>query len=98
MRTQQERQLDAINAVRPYHVTSIGGMCPTQAEGTLPDGRFFYFRARHGQWTLRVAEDPEAVYWDALPLASGDDATNGFMDFGPVLAILDQHLPIEARP
>ena len=26
--------------------------CPTQIEGKVEDGRIFYFRARHGGWSL----------------------------------------------
>jgi hypothetical protein len=42
----------------------------TQAEGTLPDGRGFYFRAKHGAWDLEIAPasplgpPPARADWD----------------------------------
>jgi hypothetical protein len=47
-------------------ITSIGGYCPCQADGTM-DGFPFYFRARWDGWTLSVAapgEDPVRVFVD----------------------------------
>lgn len=35
--------------------------CPEQYEGTLVDGRFFYFRYRHGVASLAVGDTPESV-------------------------------------
>lgn len=95
-------RLRAINASRPYRVDSIGGACPTQAEGFTKDGRPFYFRARHGEWTLDVGEVgwPDYTNWpigDAWntgrEVAAGDDPTEGWMEPDDVLAILDAHLP-----
>ena len=65
-------------------IESIGGCCPCQAEGTM-NGYPFYFRARHGDWQLDVAEvggDPvEASIPDdpALYRAEGDDPWDGYM-------------------
>ena len=85
-----------------YSVRSIGGACPTQAEGRTVGDRPYYFRARHGDWTLEVGEpDFPTDYcswpatrhdWDAYLIAQGDDPSNGFMDDAEVLAILDEHL------
>jgi len=49
-------------AVRPVGavvITSLGGNCPVQAEGTV-DGEPFYFRARGSRWSLSVGGDPVA--------------------------------------
>lgn len=74
-----------------YKIESIGGVCPTQAEGTLSDGKHFYFRARHGEWTLTVAEDRNDVYLGPV-MAIGDDPTFGSMSDKAVIAILDEYL------
>jgi hypothetical protein len=50
-------------------VQQIGGMCPTQGQGTV-DGLPWYYRSRRGEWRLCVAEhsdgdpvDRSAVGW-----------------------------------
>ena len=75
-------------------VTSIGGMCPTQAEGTM-NGNPFYFRARHGDWTLTVVKPECDPVWldkkdDVLLFQEGDDPTNGWMDESEVRVILQK--------
>lgn len=35
-------------------ITSLGGSVPVQAEGTLPDGKVFYFHARYTSWLFSV--------------------------------------------
>ena len=88
----------AYNAPRSYTIESIGGACPTQADGRTGDDRPYYFRARHGTWTLRVGEPgwlTDFCEWparDTDPIASGVDLSKGFMDDEAVLAILDEHL------
>ena len=37
-------------------ITTLGGNCPVQAEGTV-DGAPFYFRARWGSWRLAIGEN-----------------------------------------
>jgi len=32
------------------------GLCPAQLDGFTSDGRPFYFRSRHGAWTLHAGE------------------------------------------
>lgn len=56
-------------------ITSCGGACPTQAMGEI-SGVPFYFRARHGFWTLGLGEDP--VSRAELEM-SGEDDTSGWM-------------------
>ena len=54
----------------PYAIeTTDFGMMPNQATGAL-DGKPFYWRARHGAWTLRVdgqiledCEEDGAGWW-----------------------------------
>lgn len=76
-----------LNEGRPYVIESIGGMCPTQAEGTWVDGQRFYFRARHGTYTLQVDPD-DAVGGEWI--AGGDDPTHGSMSPEEVVAVLDK--------
>ncbi len=72
-----------------------GGACPTQAEGTI-DGHPFYFRARHGVWSLLVAAttygDACAISWERPDLIAyteeGADPSYGYMGDADVLAIL----------
>lgn len=59
-------------------ITSIGGLCPVQAEGTI-NGVPFYFRARHQHWLLAIGgedpvDDPEWEYeehYSDVPSAAG---------------------------
>jgi hypothetical protein len=74
-----------------WEMDSCAGSVPTQAEGRFADGRPFYFRARHGTWTLDVGDpswpDDYSDWptprgygtWGDLEVASGDDPTGGFM-------------------
>lgn len=73
-------------AARGYVLESIGGVCPTQAEGVWVDGERFYFRARHGWWTLQVGPE-DAV--EGREIACGEDETRGAMSDAAVIAILD---------
>lgn len=69
-------------------VSEWGGACPFQAEGTI-NGKPFYFRARHGSWTLEVAEvGDDPVRNATLYYAEGDDETHGFMKQETAAALL----------
>ena len=63
-------------------IRTIGGACPCQADGTL-DGCPFYFRARHGTWTLTISRpgsdpvDPSSE--DEICFFKGADDQNGYM-------------------
>lgn len=86
-RRNHQQIIDDLNATRRYHIDSIGGMCPTQAEGEWIDGQKFYFRARHGEWLLRV--DPDDAVMGTV-IAGGDDPTHGSMSYDEVVAVLDE--------
>jgi hypothetical protein len=45
----------------PFNVQP-SGVCPVQAEGTLPTGEFYYFRARGSRWSLDVSAT-EKDWW-----------------------------------
>lgn len=85
-----------------FTITDIGGACPTQATGryTATD-QPFYFRARHGMWTLQVGEPgwlTDYCYWPAwidevAPIAQGDDPTHGWMETDDVVAIIAANVP-----
>lgn len=97
-----EERMARARAGRPYVIEELGGACPTQAIGRTESGRPYYFRARHGDWTLEVGEpDFPTDYvhwpsdrndWDAYLIAEGDDPSCGWMEDDEVLAILDKHL------
>lgn len=96
-----EVRLAKLQRGRPFTINSLGGACPTQADGRLRDGRPYYFRARHGSWTLDVGLDPSWPVrysrwpehdYDAVLVAQGADESGGWMEDDEVLAILDEHL------
>lgn len=93
-----KQQLAEINEGRTFVVDSIGGGCPTQADGRTSDDRPFYFRARHGEWALKLGNVGAPTCYVDWPddgktlVAEGDDPSGGFMDVDDVLAILDTHL------
>jgi hypothetical protein len=78
------------------------GSCPAQLEGITNDGRPFYFRSRHGAWTLHVGECgwvPNILGWPEY----GNDqiATHGIGDMEDPDAIdelVTQHLGSGRRP
>ena len=87
-------------------IESVGGYCPCQAEGTM-NGNPFYFRARHGYWTLCVVEpgsDPVCWMGDSPPVlyeAAGTDEDMGYMEPGTASALLRAHYGIfsaKAKP
>jgi hypothetical protein len=68
------------HSMTPIVISSIGGQCPCQAEGTFY-GNPFYFRARCGDWTIEVAhpgDDP--VCNPSLFYMEGPDPEDGFME------------------
>lgn len=77
---------------QPFTVTQIGGKCPCQAEGVFY-GFPFYFRARHGSWTLDVVLPGDDPVCAAGPVyhADGDDPEEGWMEPWTALAILAEH-------
>jgi hypothetical protein len=102
-RTAHDERMARIRAGRNYTIEELGGACPTQAQGRTVDDRPYYFRARHGTWTLQVGQPEwptEYRYWptrwddDSTYVAQGDDDTHGWMEDEAVLAILDRHLPV----
>lgn len=52
--------MEALDALG-VHLTSFGGNCPVQAEGTF-DGKHFYFRARYDEWQFHAADEAENVF------------------------------------
>lgn len=76
-----------MTTTRPYTVDTLGGAMPTQATGTWIDGQRFYFRARHGRYTLEV--HPTDPVNHGTTITEGTDPTNGTMTDCQVLAILD---------
>ena len=65
--------------------------CPTQAEGRLTDGRRWYFRARHGDWRIDLADNPGED-----PIGNtkfrGEDPSSGWMPGCEVVRLLELHL------
>jgi hypothetical protein len=63
------------------------GAMPNQIEGTLDDGRLFYFRARHGHWTLRVAAEAGGELYIGTPVVEGDDEDAGWWSAAETLEV-----------
>ena len=78
-------------------VDRIYGMMPTQGYGKIL-GFPFYFRARHGDWVLRVSkpgQDPVGVEArNAVYFAEGEEDSNGCMETVDVLKILSHHCAV----
>jgi hypothetical protein len=97
-RSAYAQRLAEINENRSYTVESIGGACPTQADGRTADGRPFYFRARHGEWAIKVGPADAPTNYTNWPsrgeelVAHGDDPSGGFMEWVDVVNHLDAHL------
>lgn len=68
------------NIVNAIEIENIGGCCPCQASGKIY-GHPFYFRARHGEWTLDVVANGCNPVLSESPLFhfEGEDPDNGFM-------------------
>lgn len=90
-----------------FTIRDVGGFCPCQAHGYVSDKRFskketiyaYYFRARHGSWSIVVGPVNERLddQYD-LPkdpqelVAEGDDDTDGWMDPTDAVALIKEHL------
>lgn len=70
------------------------GACPTQYEGTLEDGRMFYFRYRHGFASLNESIEPTDNIYDAVIgeelfcMQCTDDQYDGIMEENDVIELL----------
>lgn len=54
---------------------------PTQLEGTLEDGRHFYFRERHGEWSFGMGDSPYAAVENSFDSGYGGECDE-FMTIG----------------
>jgi hypothetical protein len=82
---------------------SIGGFCPVQGEGTV-DGRFWYFRARHDDWSFEVfsvgwAPDEglpgdDKIVWSAEAEYEGEQPNAGWMKFSEAWDIIENCIAI----
>lgn len=84
-----------------YTIDYVGGACPTQAWGRTADDRPFYFRARHGEWTLEIGNTGWPTDYSDWPrvktappwfYAEGADPSFGWMEPAQVERILAEHL------
>lgn len=76
-------------------VTSAGGACPFQSEGTL-HGLAYYFRYRHGQATLAVGGDPIGAPLYSAALTYGDDY-DGILDRSQFSDLMARLVPALTR-
>jgi hypothetical protein len=72
--------------------------CPTQYDVTLEDGRYVYFRFRHGRWAIRLFENEESFdYGNELAVVQGSPEgahpLDGFLTHEEVVALLEEYLP-----
>lgn len=66
--TEQQLFTTADTIGHPAVATEIQtcGACPEQWDGTLVDGRHFYYRLRHGSARLGLGDNPAAAVADAF--------------------------------
>jgi DNA (cytosine-5)-methyltransferase 1 len=88
-------QLVPLDEGAGFTLEYLAGSCPTQAWGWLPDSSPFYFRARHGRWTIEVGNIGWPLLYDQWPedpevLTSGEDPTHGHMSAQDVRRILSE--------
>ena len=69
-----------------YSITRCYSSMPNQAEGKL-NGDYFYFRARHGYWTLSVGDTFEDSI-DGKTLAEGEENRAGWWSEATCLAFV----------
>lgn len=77
-----------------YTLTECGGQCPTQAEGVTDEGLPFYFRFRHGHWSLETFPPGRLYDWYAATLVADgydDRQADGTMWQHEVEAILEKY-------
>lgn len=68
--------------------------CPVQAEGTMKDGRLWYFRARSGEWRIDIGDAPGED-----PIGNtkheGEDIDDGWMPGPEMLRLIEEHIGSE---
>lgn len=71
------------------------GNCPTQVEGTLREGRRFYFRYRHGRARLGLGNDIDAAVDDCAThsIQYGDELAGSLTDDEFKELFIDMALP-----
>jgi hypothetical protein len=78
---QWNRELSALRHPAVRAAVQTCGACPDQWEGTLIDGRHFYFRYRSGRASLGIGADPDAAAEDPETARLGHgDAAQGYFD------------------
>lgn len=83
---------------------TIYGFCPIQGDGTVDD-RFWYFRARHEEWSFEVYDvstKPELpgenhLVWDMYGSYNGDAHNAGWMKFSEAWALIEQKIAAYRR-
>ena len=83
-------------AGRPVDIISHGGMCPTQVEAEVA-GYHLYYRARHGEFYVCVADTEESAVLAGSPpnegviyFIEGDDDTEGYVPEETYTEIVDK--------
>lgn len=78
----------------------IGGFCPVQGDGTV-DGKTWYFRARHDEWSFEVWDESlgpegrlptsEPRWWVVSPYGEGDHDAS-WMPFSHAWRFIDESI------
>lgn len=68
-------------------IDSQGGNCPVQIEGSI-DGRRFYFRARHDEYQVHVAESENLIFDDPIFYVERDYENSGWMPLHIAIGLL----------
>lgn len=67
--------------------------CPVQYDLLLEDGRYGYFRARHGRWSFMVYLSSESDAHGEDPVMAAAGEAEPEPDHPEVVAILEEFLP-----
>jgi hypothetical protein len=91
----ERAKIDSMKA-QGFDVQWLSGLCPVQANGQI-DGRPFYFRARHDEWSIRIAKFKGGDMDDVIDARDawehrekyGQDPDAGYMPFIEALAFIE---------
>lgn len=73
-------------------ITQTCDACPSQWEGELDDGRFFYVRYRWGNLQLGIGKDDSEAVRVSETIAALGDSLDGYLDEQIMLDYVTPHL------
>lgn len=79
----------------PYKAKPYGA-CPVQAEGDLPTGEFYYFRARGSKWSFEICRS-EIAWWNRETMfvrsgKYGEKFEAGYMPISDAIKLINKSI------